>query len=105
MICKTCGQEVGFKKNRSCQQNRAYFGIVVKMIADHLGYDKEDMHKALAEKFLGVEEVEINGTLYYVGKSTKNLSTVEFNEYTDRIRRWAAEQGFSIHEPNEEMPE
>ena len=36
---------------RSGQQNRAFFGIAVKMIGDELGYDKEDMYKILGTKF------------------------------------------------------
>ncbi len=101
MLCTLCGQPVNINKKRTIQQNRAYFGLVVKMIADHLGYDKEDMHKALAGEFLGYRSVKINDKVVQVSKSTKRLNTIEFNEYADRIRRWAAEQGFSIPEPQE----
>lgn len=102
MRCPTCKQSIGVVKNRSGQQNRAYFGLVVEMLAEHLGYDKEDMHKALAEKFLGVEEVELDGTPYFVPKSTKSLNTAEFKEYAERIQRWAAEfHGLNIPNPNE----
>lgn len=102
MRCPTCQQSIGVVKNRSGQQNRAYFGLVVGMLAEHLGYDKEDMHKALAGEFLGYEVVEINGKVHSVPKSTKSLNTSEFKEYAERIQRFAAEfHGLNIPNPNE----
>lgn len=91
MKCEVCGHING-KSPRSTKQNRAYFGLVVKMIGDHLGYDKEEMHHALAMHFLGYDVIDIGGVNVKVPKSTKLLSTVEFNEYVEKVQRWAAEQ-------------
>lgn len=91
MKCEVCGHING-KSPRTTKQNRSYFGIVVKMIGDHLGYYKEEMHHALAAHFLGYEEIKIDDEVIKVPKSTKLLSTVEFNEYVERVQRWAAEE-------------
>lgn len=100
--CPLCGNALT-RLPRSTQQNRAYFGIAVKLIGDHLGYDREEMHKALAGKFLGFDEVKIGDEVMLVPKSTTHLSTREFNEYYAKIQRWAAEfLNISIPDPNEE---
>ena len=76
---------------RSGQQNRAYFGLVVEALSEHTGYDKEDMHKLLSAMFLGTIDLEMGGKTYTIPRSTKNLTTVEFNKYVEDIQRWAAE--------------
>ena len=102
MKCPKCGY-LYLRQTRSTQQNRAYFGIAVKLIGDHLGYDREEMHKALAGKFLGYDEVKIGGEVILVPKSTRDLTTTEFNEYYANIQRWAAEfLTIDIPDPDEE---
>lgn len=97
--CEYCGK---INKNRSTQQNRAYFGLVVNLIADHLGYDKEDMHKILAYKFLGTVDVCIDEQVIKVPRSTKKLTTKEFCTYAENIQRWASEYlSLNIPSPNE----
>ncbi len=100
MICPNCGYSDD-KKPRSTQQNRAWFGLCVQKIADHLGYDKEDMYKILALKFLGAVEIKIEGETIRVPKSTRKLTTKEFCEFVEKIQRWAAEYlGMNIPDPN-----
>lgn len=101
MQCPKCGYIEGAKP-RSLRQNRAYFGIAVKIIAEHLGYDTEDMHKALAGEFLGYNEVKIKGRTVLIPKSTKSLSTKEFMAYAERIQRWAIQEyKINVPSPNE----
>ncbi len=99
------GQEVEIvvrkkRSKRSNLQNRYYFGVVVKMLADKLGYEREEMHYALRVKFLGEDEDQ-----YGLKKirSTTGLSTKEFIEtYTEPIKRWSAEfLCLRIPDPNE----
>lgn len=78
-------------KGRSNNQNRYLFGVVYVYIMACTGYAKDEVHEAMSKKFLpkkhlqfGEDEIEIDG-------STANLTTVEFIEYHDNIRRWAAE--------------
>lgn len=88
---------------RSVPQNRAYFGLAVEAIAKQCNATKEDMHKALAGEFLGFEYVQLpNGKTIRVPRSTKNLTTIRFKEYVEKIQRWAAENGIDIPDPKED---
>ena len=99
------GIEVVFRKiksPRSNQQNRYYWGVIIKILADELGYDPTDLHFALRLRFLSMIEDNVTSGVLLVPKSTTGLSTAEFEAYQADIRRWAA--GFlniSIPEPNE----
>lgn len=93
-------QEYRFK--RSDAQNRYYWGVVVKMIADYAGYFIDEVHEALKLKFLPTKEVLVAGQKYLVASSTASLNTAEFEEYVSKIRIWAdTELEIKIPEPNE----
>jgi hypothetical protein len=76
------------RKDRSLRQNSYYWGIAIQMIADHTGYEPDEVHEALKLKFLGRHDREYN--LWKVTSTTK-LSAEEFAAYLNRIVRWAAE--------------
>ncbi|WP_261345040.1 hypothetical protein [Limnoglobus roseus] len=38
-----------------------------------------------------------------IGGSTKRLTTVEFEEYTEKVRAWAATMGIALPLPNETL--
>ena len=83
-------------KDRSNQENRYYWGVVVQILSDHIGYQKDEMHDALKWKFLRKE-----GKIPTV-KSTANLDTMEFEDYLERIRVWAAvDMNVRLPLPNE----
>lgn len=91
------------RKDRSSQQNRAYHGIVVKILSDHLGYTPAEMHSVLKSKFLK-KWVTINGKEYEVIGSTRDLNTVDFNLYVAQIQEWASiELQVVIPDPNQEV--
>lgn len=88
------------RKVRSTEQNAYYWGVVVRMIADHCGYrtaeEVQGVHEELRRKFLTG-----HGPLS-VTPSTASLSTEEFSEYVEAVRRWAADElGIYIPDPNE----
>ncbi len=95
------------KFSRSDNQNRYYFGVVVKTLADHTGFTKDEMHEVLKHKFLRywatisgpedyIEQVEFT-------KSTTDLNTAEMEQYLENIREWASIQlGCYIPEPGED---
>ena len=85
------------KKERTLRQNKWYWSCVVKIPAEHYGYYPEEMHEAY--KFMFLRRMEEGKPLTV--KSTTSLSTVEFNEYIERCRQWAAEQDFVIPDPEE----
>lgn len=91
-------------RRRSSQQNKYYWGVVVKILSDELGLDMEEMHQALKMKFLRLEKKTKNQkvSLLVSARSTADLDTAEFEDYTDQIRRWAAvEMNVQIPLPNE----
>jgi len=70
---------------RSQNQNRYYWGVVIKILGDHLGYTRDEMHDALRWQFLRVEHDKGPPTV----QSTTDLSTVRFEDYLAEIRFWA----------------
>lgn len=93
------------KKLRTTKENNYYWGVVVRMICESEGYDpfseneRNQVHLGLREKFLGIEKSGI----FKIIKSTTTLSTVEMENYLDRIRLWAAlsrdEGGLGLYIP------
>ena len=84
---------------RSDRQNAYYWGVVVALVAEKCGYEPEEAHDALKARFLTDHE---EAALPRV-RSTTSLTVAEFQDYTERIRRWAAEylDGLYIPEPGE----
>ena len=78
------------QKARTNAENRYYFGVVVKLLADHLGYSTEDMHELLKIQF-NSKIVDIGTKKYRIPQSTSNLKVPVFEEYLEKIRIWAAE--------------
>jgi hypothetical protein len=81
---------------RSISQNAYYWAVVIPLLAEHCGYEDEEMHTALKWRFLQKHD----GPLPTVS-STASLSTVEFTDYIERVRMLAAEMGCSIPGPGQ----
>lgn len=101
--CQTCHRP--FRKDRSNNQNRYYWGVVVKLLSEHTGFNEDEMHEVLKYKFLtekkilstkkGWEDVSIS-------TSTTRLTTKQFEEFMTKVRQWASiELDCYIPEPNE----
>jgi hypothetical protein len=89
-----------WKKQRSLQQNRYYFGSLILQVIDALvenGYPRSELnaeivHEMLKAKFLKKDLVsEITGDVINITGSTATLTTTEFMDYIDDIARWMAE--------------
>lgn len=88
-----------FSKQRSLNQNRYYWGVVINILKDEIGYTKNEMHDALRRHFLTVEE---EGKILPTVKSTTELDTMGFEEYLQEVREWAdTEMDIVIPLPNE----
>ncbi len=88
------------RTKRSDQANRYYFGVVVKLIAEHCGYETDEMHELLAMKFLRIEDDPITGAPRR--KRTPKTDSIEFSAYVDRCKRFALiELGVIIPDANE----
>ena len=76
------------KSKRTNDQNAYYWKIVVGILANEFGYEPDEMHMVLREKFLRIHDEKHPD--FVIAKSTTKLSTVEFNDYIEKIQRWAA---------------
>ena len=107
MKCPHCHKEFSPKeaKMRSLPELRYYFGVIVKILSDELGYTPNEMHEILKMMFLselrilktkqGIKEIRIAG-------STGEKTTIEIEDYYSRIREWASIYlGIYIPLPNE----
>lgn len=88
------------KSKRSLQYNRYYFGVIVEVLANHLGYDKQSMHDNLKLKFASSPDLSHDGML--IIERTSKMTTVRFMKYCADIQQWAAEfLGVYLPDPNE----
>lgn len=87
------------RKTRTDRQSRYYFGVVVPLLAEHCGYDKQEMHELLAMRFLRVEDDPVTGSPRR--RRTPSTNTKEFAEYVDACIRLASELGVYIPDPGE----
>lgn len=87
--------------HRSNQQNRYYHGVVLPMISDYCGDDEASVHEALLMKFASkrVKGKKDKRFSLVVAKRSRNMTTEEFSEYVENVRRWAAGFGLNIPDP------
>lgn len=90
------------RTTRSTPQNNYYWGVVVETLADELGYTKDEMHEALAWKFL---KLEAGDARLPTRRSTSSLTTHEFEDYVSAVKVFAAtDLGIHVPDPNEVEP-
>lgn len=83
---------------RTLAMNSYYWGVIIPLIGDHLGYDKDEMHEALKVKF--ASQIDENGLTRI--ESTAKMTVERFIEYTEAVKRWAAEfLNIYVPDPNE----
>lgn len=99
-------------KRRSERQNAYYFGVVIPAIkelfeAAGTSLTPEDVHCFLKEHVAGMMKVILlpDGGRRAIVESSTKLTTVQWEEYMDKIRAWAAQWGVVIPLPSEEVPE
>lgn len=104
--CPKCGYVFKF---RSRQQQGYYWGVILEMIAESSGNDKNDVHEEMKRMFLKVGEKKLGNRIVDVTKSTSELTTGETEDYYSKIRSWAGQRpedgglGIRIPVPNEEL--
>jgi len=73
------------KGTRSQKQNKYYWGVVLKIMSDEIGYLPDECHQLMQIQFL---KYESNGEWFV--KSTTKLNTKEMEIYLENVRRFAA---------------
>jgi hypothetical protein len=84
------------RDRRSTPQNRYLHGVVIPILAEHIGDDVVSVKEQLKWRFLRVE-----GKLGETVRHTSELDSAEMTDFIDNCRRLAAELGCSIPGPNE----
>lgn len=91
-------------KSVSDPQRKLYWSCVT-ILGNELGYDKDEMHDALREKFLPVEEVEILGVIRkrLTSTSARDFGVSRMSAYIDDIYRFAAQElGILLPHPEDD---
>ena len=92
---------------RSPQQNKYYWGVVIQSLCDLSGYAPQEMHDICKLQFipkhLGVTRATGDVVAEFtLGGSTRTLTTIEFQNYCEQIKQWAAaELDVYIPDPDE----
>lgn len=81
---------------RSVEANRYYFGVVLKRLSDYTGYTVDELHEWAKARFIPkhVAMLDKNGDVkddMVIGGTTTRLNRVQFYEYVEAIRQFAAE--------------
>jgi hypothetical protein len=88
------------KSTRSINQNNYYWGVVLELLSDN-GNTPDEWHEMCRQMFLKSFKTVNNKEIEFA-RSTTKLNTTEFEEYLEKIRRWAAtELNCFIPLPNE----
>jgi len=85
-----------YRKTRTLKQNAYYWGAIIPILAEHFGYEDDEMHEALKWLFLKKRIAPIPTVI-----STTKLNTAQFTDYIERIKRWAS-INYKIVLPNPE---
>ncbi|HEX2594728.1 MAG TPA: recombination protein NinB [Rhizomicrobium sp.] len=81
---------------RSLAANAFYWAGVIGTISEYTGYTPEEVHEFCKARFLPkkVTLADKNGEVaeeIVIGTSTTKLNKLQFGEYIEAIRQWAAE--------------
>jgi hypothetical protein len=88
------------KSQRSIQYNRYYFGVIVEILSECIGYDRESMHENLKLKFASSRDPDHEGM--FIIERTSKMTTERFIKYCADIQQWAAEYlNVYLPDPNE----
>lgn len=98
-------------KRRSDRQNAFYWGVVIpliKQLFEDAGTTcaPEDVHCYLKEHVGGMMKVIIlpDGSRRAIVESSTKLTTVQWEDYMEKVRAWAAGWGVVIALPSESPP-
>jgi len=89
------------RKHRSKEQNAYYWKVIIPLLSQKTGFTHQEAHDAMRAKFL-TDMIDGSKTSLPRIKSTTELSTVEFMDYSAQIQQFAAEfLDLYIPDPNE----
>jgi hypothetical protein len=85
------------RATRSIQSNRYYFGVVLATLSAFTGYTVDELHDLMKMKFIpkSLALCDGNGEVqgeYVLGGSTRQMNTVDFSNYINQVKQFAAEK-------------
>ena len=94
------------KDKRSLKANRAYWGLLVTPLAEHLGYDRDeidDLHEGLLMLYSGTHVDKVSQK-EVPNKRSRKMTTSEFHDFMEWTVRYAAkEHGIELELPDDEF--
>lgn len=92
------------KDKRSLKANRAYWGLLVTPLAEHLGYDRDeidDLHEGLLMLYSGTHVDKVSQK-EVPNKRSRKMTTSEFHDFMEWTVRYAAkEHGIDLELPDD----
>lgn len=89
-----------WRKKRSIDANRYYFGVIVRTLAEHCGYTEAEMHDEILGAYVGWETREVNGHKreFPRRRSTtpETMGSLDFSGLITTGQRIAAELGIVL---------
>ena len=106
LIVSFDGKEVeltlGKKKDSRTLDQNSYLWAINTLVANELGWEKDDLHEYLKTRFAPKRKITVKGTETIIPKGTSQFTKEEFSEYIERIKRFAAiELGIVVLDSNE----
>ena len=97
--CPTCGRAIQTK--RTLDQNKFWWAVPVRILAEHCGYTDTQMHYALLGECFGYGAGPVGHDVPNK-PSSKELTVEEFRQLIDWVLVWApSELGVLIPEPGD----
>lgn len=99
-----------YAKERSNPQCRYLNGVAYQILSEELGFERDDISEYLCGEHFGwvdvpkpgdrIEKVPYRTTTTGTDGKRSVLDWKEFDNYVEFIKRWAAEKGIYIPDPN-----
>lgn len=92
--------DVKVARSRNSQKAKGYyFGVVLKLISEHTGYDVNELHELFKRRFLKPVVKEVLGEEVEVWTIAESDS-LEFFDFVEDCRRVGAEMGVETPDPD-----
>jgi hypothetical protein len=88
------------KEKRTTSQNSYYWGVILKVFSESIGYEPEQVHEIFKSKFAGYTFREFPGVKRKkIQKTTSGMTKEEMSVYIEKCIAFAAEWGIVIPSP------
>lgn len=77
------------RKKRSNPQNAWYWGCILKLMSETTGHTPEELHEAMKQRF-NCKAISVGRQVVPVPGTTTGMSTMEFSDFIERVRAFAA---------------